>query len=99
MSTGPSTSTSQFNFASSLDAALESYKRITKKDLDSHPLLHHLQSCESPEGVLNVLREQVTASSQSRFCDDGLTKWIAPTVNILYSFSETVGQAIGLVNI
>lgn len=99
MSTAPSTSTSQFNFVSIFDAALESYKRTTKRDLESHPLLPSLQSCESPEGVLTVLREQVTASSQSQICDDGLTKWVIPTVNVLYSFSETVGQGIGLVNI
>ena len=97
--TAPSTSTSQSNFASIFNAALESYKRKTKKDLASHPLLPSFQSCESPEGVLTVFRDQVPAFSQSQSCDDGLTKWVAPTVNVLYSFSETVGQGVGLVSI
>jgi hypothetical protein len=97
--TAPSTSTSQSNFVSIFNAALESYKRKTKKDLASHPLLPSIQSCESPEAVLTVLRDQVPAFNQSRNGDDGLTKWVAPTVNVLYSFSETIGQGVGLVNI
>jgi hypothetical protein len=97
--TPPTASTSQSNFASIFNASLESYKRKTKKDLASHPLLPTLQSCESPEAVLTVLREQVPAFNQSQSCDDGLTKWVTPTVNVLYSFSGTIGQGVGLVNI
>ena len=102
MSTAPtatSTSTSQSNFASIFNASLESYKRKTKNDLSSHPLLPSLQSCESPEAVLTVLRDQVPAFNQSQSSDDGLTKWVAPTVNVFYSFSGTIGQGVGLVNI
>jgi hypothetical protein len=96
--TTPSTSTSQSNFASIFNASLESYKRKTKKDLASHPLLPRLQSCESPEGVLTVLRDQVPAFNQSQNGDDRLTNWVTPTVNVLYSFSATIGS-VGLVNI
>jgi len=97
--TAPSISTSQSNFASIFNVALESYKRKTKKDLASDPLLPSLQSCESPEAVLTVLREQVPAFNPSQSDDDGLTKWVTPTVNVLHSFSETIGQGVGLVNI
>ena len=97
--TAPSTSTSQATFASIFDASLESCKRKTKNDLASHPLLPTLQSCESAEDVLLVLREQVPAFNQSQSCDDGLTKWVTPTVNVLYSFSGTIGQGLGLVNV
>ena len=98
MSTAPSTSTAQSNFVSIFNAALESYKRKTKKDLASHPLLPDLQACDSPEAVLAVLREQVPAFNQSQNSDDGLTKWVTPTVNVLCSFSETIGQGVGLVS-
>jgi hypothetical protein len=98
MSTAPSTSTSQSNFVSIFNASLELYKRKTKKDLASHPLLPNLQSCGSPDAVLNVLREQVPAFNQSLNGDDRLTKWVTPTVNVLFSFSETIGQGVGLVN-
>ena len=99
MSAEPSTSTSNSNFTSIFNAALESYKRKTKKDLASHPLLPSLQSCDSPEAVLTVLREQIPAFGQSQSDDDGLTKWVTPTVKVLYSFSDTIGQGVGLVNI
>jgi hypothetical protein len=99
MSAVASTSTSHSNFASIFNAALESYKLKTKKDLTSHPLLPSLQSCDSPEAILTVLREQIPAFGQSRNGDDGLTKWVAPTVNVLYAFSATVGGGAGLVNI
>ncbi len=99
MSTLPSASTSHSNFVPIFNAALESYKRKTKNDLTSHPLLSSLQFCDSPEAVLTVLRDQIPAFNESQNRDDGLTKWVAPTVKALYTFSATVGQGVGLVNI
>ena len=98
MSTGPP-STSHSNFVPIFNSALESYKRKTKKDLASHPLLSTLQYCDSPEAVLTVLREQIPAFNQPKNRDDVLTKWVVPTVNVLCTFSATVGQGVGLVNI
>ena len=99
MSTIPSTSASHSNFVSVFNAALESYKRKTKNDLASHPLLPSLQSCDSPEAILTVLREQIPTFSQPQNGDDRLTKWVAPTINVLYSFSATLGGGVGIVNI
>ncbi len=100
MSAVPSTSTSHSKFVSIFDAALETYKRKTKQDLTSHPLLSTLQSCHSPDAVLTVLRDQIPTFNPSESCDDGLTNWVIPTVNVLFSFSEIVGKGIiGLVNI
>ena len=101
MSTVPSTSTStsHSNFVSIFNTALGTYKLKTKKDLASHPLLISLQSCNSPEAILNVLREQIPTFSQSQNGDESLTKWVAPTVNVLYAFSATLGGGVGLVNI
>ena len=99
MSTAPSTSTSHSNFASIFNAALKSYQRNTKKDLTSHPLLPLLQSCDSPEAILAVFRDQIPEFDQSQNRDVRLTKWVSPTVNVLYAFSATVGQGVGLVRI
>jgi hypothetical protein len=100
MSAVPSTSTSQSNFASIFDAALEKYKRKTKQDLAKHPLLPRLQSCDSPEAILTVLRDHTPGFNQSENSDDDeLMAWVAPTVNVLYSFSATLGGVVGLVNI
>ena len=99
MSAVPSTSTSQSNFAPIFNVALEKYNRKTKQDLAKHPLLPRLQSCNSPEDILTVLRDQTPGFNQSENSDDGLTTWVAPTVNVLYSFSTTIGGVVGLVNI
>jgi hypothetical protein len=99
MSAVPSTSTSDSKFASIFNAALETYNRKTKQDLAKHPLLPRLQSCHSPEAILTALGEQTAAFNQSQNSDSGLTNWVAPTVNVLYSFSATLGGVVGLVNI
>jgi hypothetical protein len=101
MSAVPSTSTSLSNFACIFNAALEKYNRETKQDLANHPLLPKFESCDSPDAILAALREhwQPPEFNQSQNSDDALTKWVAPTVNVLCSFSATLGGAVGLVNI
>ena len=99
MSTIPTRSTSHSNVVYNFNTALDTYKRKTKNDLASHPLLPRLQSCDSPEAILAVLREQIPTSSQSQIGDDGLTKWVTPTINVLYSFASATGEGIGLVNV
>jgi hypothetical protein len=99
MSAVPSTSASHSNFASIFNLALEKYKRKTKQDLAKHPLLPRLQSCDSPEAILTVLWEQTPEFNRSQNSGDGLTEWVTPTVNVLYSFSATIGGVVGLVNI
>jgi hypothetical protein len=94
MSTAPSTSTPHSNFEPIFNTALETYKRKTKKDLTSHPLLPSLQSCNSPEDIITVLRDQVPVSIQSRNGDDRLVKWVASTVNVMYAFSANIGQGV-----
>ncbi|KAI0267942.1 hypothetical protein BGY98DRAFT_1068907, partial [Russula aff. rugulosa BPL654] len=96
MSAVPSTSTSHSNFASIFNAALEKYKRKTKQDLAKHPLLPRLQSCDSSEAILAVLREQTPEFDQSQNSDGVLMTWVTPTVNVLYSFSATLGGVVGL---
>jgi hypothetical protein len=99
MSTVPSTSTSQSNFASIFNAALDAYKRKTKKDLASHPLLPRLESCNSPDAVLTVLHEEIPTFNESENSDNRLTKWVMPTVKVLFAFSATIGSGVGIVNI
>jgi hypothetical protein len=97
----PSTGTfnSHTNFAFIFNAALESYRCKTKKELASHPLLPSLQHCDSPEAILSVLRRQIPTFNQSQNSDDQIPKWVIPTVKVLNAFSDTLGQVVGLVNI
>ena len=98
MSQVPSTSTSSTNFETIFTAALKEYKKQTKKDIASHPLATQLQSCDSSSAILAVLRAQVQTFDQSQSADEKWTKWLDPTVNVLFAFSATLGNGVGLVN-
>jgi hypothetical protein len=96
----PSTaSTSPTDIASIFNAALESYRRKTKEDLASHPLLPRLQHCDSYEDFLSVLREQFPTFNQSQNSDHEISKWFIPTVKVLNRVSNILGPVVGLVNI
>ena len=72
---------------------MKEYEKKTKKDLLAHPLMAQLQNCKSPTDILAILRTQVQQSD-----DDKLTKWLTPTVNVLYAFSGVLGAGVGLVS-
>jgi len=81
------------------DNALEVYKKETRKDLASDPLLRRLEVCGSPDAVLAVLREQFPRFDKSGGGREGFTNWLNPTVNVLYRFSETIGGVVSLVSL
>ena len=96
MSQTPTATTSTSNYQYIFDNAIEAYKKRTKKDLRSHPLLETLQNCDSPDAVLKVLYEQTPGFNQSRGPNDKLTKWLNPTVNVLCTFSGVIGGGVSL---
>jgi hypothetical protein len=100
MSQAPSASasTSSSNFQSIFNAALKAYEKKTKKDLLAHPLAAQLQACKSPGDILAVLQDKVNEFDQSRSADERLSQWLNPTINVLYSFSATLGAGVGLVS-
>ena len=93
-----STSTSSSNFQSIFYVALKAYEKKTKKDLLAHPLAAQLQACKSPSDILSILQEKANEFDQSRRADERLSKWLNPTINVLYSFSATLGAGVGLVS-
>ena len=98
MSQVPPTSSSSTNFETIIAAALKVYNEQTKNDIALHPLATQLQSCDSPTAILAVLRTQVQSFNQTQSADEKWTKWLDPTVNVLYSFSATLGNGVGLVS-
>ena len=90
---------SSSNFLSIFNAALEAYEKTTKDKLLTHPLAAQLQSCESPAAILSVLKNIVQQSDQSSSSDQRLRNWLDPTVNVLYTFSATLGGGVGLVTL
>ena len=93
-----SSSSSSSNFQSVFDAALKAYEKKTKSKLLTHPLAAQLQSCDSPTAILSVLQDLIQQFDRRRSSDERLTNWLTPTVNVLYSFSSTLGQGAGLVS-
>ena len=77
--------------------ALEEYKKKTNTDLTSHPLAAELKSCKSTSDILAILRAQVQTFDKTQSPDEKLTKWLDPTVHVLYAFSAVLGSAVGLV--
>ena len=93
--TDPSTS----NFTAIFDAASQEYQALTKKDLATHPFAAAIKDLNSPDSILNVFRKQ--AQAFDAFCkgDDKLMASLTPIVNILFTFSETLGEGVGLVSL
>ena len=63
-------------------------------DLLTHPLADRLRACHSASSVITVLQEQVQELNQSQRSN---SKWLDPTVNLLHTFSETLGGGVGSV--
>ena len=87
------------NYQSIFDGALEDYQRKTGKDLTKDPLFRSLETCNSPDAVLTILRAQIVGPGQSHSSSDRLTKWLIPTVKVINAFSETIGGAVALVSL
>ena len=81
------------------DAALKSYKKKTKKDLKSHDLFKQLENCDSPAEILAKFQATQFGDPSQTGSDDGLKRWLVPTLNVLCAFSDTLGEGVSLVNI
>jgi hypothetical protein len=92
---------SNSNYQDIFSVALESYKRRTGNDLTSNPLLPRLETCNSPDAVIAVLREQIPGFDQSRSDNDSerLSNWLNPTVSVIAAFSGTIGESVGPVGL
>ena len=101
MSTPPTnpTPSSSSNFQVIFSAAVKAYEKQTKKDLLAHPLVCQLQTCNTPAAIITVLQGQIDDLDQARKSDEKLTKWLDPTVNVLLTFSATIGGGVSLVRI
>ncbi|KAF8258159.1 hypothetical protein EI94DRAFT_1708239 [Lactarius quietus] len=95
MSQVQSTSTSSTNFETIFTAALNEYKKRTKRDITTHRLATELQSCNSPSAIIAVIRAQAQKHDQSQSAGEKWMKWVDPTVNVLYAFSTTLGDGVG----
>src|SRR5258708_7758517 len=92
----PTTSSSP-DFQLIFNNALEAYRTRTKKDLITHPLLGRLENCNSPSDIVSLINQQVSGLHQSQRDHERLTRWLDPTVRVLYAFSGTLRAGVSLV--
>ena len=92
------TDPSASNFDAIFDAASREYKSLTKQDLATHPLAAAIEGYNSPDAILNIFRKQTSAFDKSSKGDDKLMEYLSPIVNILFTFSETLGEGVSLVS-
>ena len=92
-------SSSSSNFQYIFNASLQAYDSKTKNKLLDHPLAAQLQSCDSPNAVCSVLQDLIQQFDQRRTSDERLKSWFNTTVNVLYTFSATLGEGVGLVSL
>jgi hypothetical protein len=97
--TNQATDLSTANFTTIFDAASNEYKTLTKQDLETHPFAAAFENSNSPDSVMNIFRKQAKAFDEFRNGDDKLIAWLTPIVNILFTFSGTLGEGVGLVSI
>jgi hypothetical protein len=97
MSLTQSTAASSPKFQLIINNALDTYRKRTKKDILTHPLAAQLQTCGTPAAILAILQEQVQGLDQSQRGDERWSKWLDPTVNVLFAFSSTIGAGVSLV--
>ena len=93
------TDLSTANFTAIFDAASNEYKTLTKQDLNTHPFAVAFKNSDSPDSVMNVFRGQALAFDKFHKGDDKLMTWLTPIVNILFIFSGTLGEGVGIVSI
>ncbi|KAI0281983.1 hypothetical protein BGY98DRAFT_1094591 [Russula aff. rugulosa BPL654] len=80
-----------------INNALDTYRKRTKNDLLTHPLAAQLQACDTPVAILTILREQIHWLDRSQSSAERWSKWLDPTVNVLFTFSATIGAGVGLI--
>jgi hypothetical protein len=97
MSHTQSAATLSSNFQKVFNNALDTYRKRTKKDLLTQPLAARLQACDTTAAILTTLREQIHGLDQSQGSAERWSKWLDPTVNVLFAFSATIGAGVGLV--
>ncbi|KAH8985314.1 hypothetical protein EDB92DRAFT_1377455 [Lactarius akahatsu] len=82
------------NIEGIFDTAFKSYKKKTKQDLKNHDIFKQFENCDSPSAILAAFQADQFGPSP---IGDTLNKWFVPTVNVLFAFSASLGEGVGLV--
>ena len=78
--------------------ALYDYANLTGVDLSNNPFAENLQRCNTPDSILELLRERDKAFKEYRDGNRTLINTLSPAVRVLHAFSGFLGEAISLVS-
>ena len=81
------TGSTSSNFQTIFNTALAKYTEQTGKVLRNHPLADRIDSCDSPDSILDIFQEQARTFDEFRKGDTKLFKWLEPLVNVLHNLS------------
>jgi hypothetical protein len=75
--------------------ALADYTKITGIDLSKTPFAAQLELSNSPQGILELLRERMKAFEGHRYGNQRLIDHLGSTVSVLQAFSGILGEVVG----
>ncbi len=90
--------TSSTSTIQSITDALADYTKVTGIDLSKNPFAAAIERSNSPEAILELLREQEKSFKGYRDGNRSLISCLRPAVNIIQAFSGILGEAVSLVS-
>ena len=81
-----------------LDAAFAEYAKQIGIDPAKHPFTDQLQTCHSPDDVLKLLEVKANEFQDYRDGSRKLIDCLKPVVNVVYAFSDVLGEVVSLVS-
>lgn len=90
----PSRSTD--TFMKIFNKAKTDYENRTGERLEHHPFAQRLASCQGPEAISAIFESQ--SGALNRLSKDKMTNWCRTIVDVLLTFSDTLGDVAGLVS-
>jgi hypothetical protein len=79
--------------------ALADYATQTGINLSQNPFVEKLQESNTPDAILELLREREKSFKEYRDGNRRLINCLSPAVRVLHAFSCTLGEAVSLVSI
>ena len=86
------------NFQFIIDTALADYTKITGTDLSKTPFATAIQQSNSPEAILNLLREREKSFKEYRDENRKLINCLTPAVKVFQALSGILGDAVNQVS-
>ena len=92
-----SSTTDPSNFRLILNALAE-YAKQSGIDLTKNPFAEKIERCDTVEAISQLLQDRAKTFKEYRDGNRMLINRLSPVVQLLHTFSEIIGDALGLVS-